>query len=91
MHRYIPAFEGVVLAHSNLHFLDHKATIKADCPYAVCNVGFDATVWSPHIGMKLGTSVTPSKSISINSTTYSLVFNLNHTQSGKSNYVPQIT
>jgi DNA-directed RNA polymerase I subunit RPA43 len=58
--RYIPTFEGVVLAHSNLHFLDRRATIKADCPFAVCNVGFDATVWSPHIGMKLGTSLTPS-------------------------------
>jgi len=51
--RYIPAFEGVVLAHSDLHFLDKAATIKADCPFSVCRVGFDATVWSPHIGMKL--------------------------------------
>ncbi|KAF7971624.1 hypothetical protein HWV62_20734 [Athelia sp. TMB] len=51
--RYIPAFEGVVLAHSDLRFLDHTATIIADCPFSVCKVAFDATVWRPHIGMKL--------------------------------------
>ena len=52
--RYTPAFTGVVLAHSNLHFIQDIATIKADCPFAVCKVSFDATVWSPRIGMKLG-------------------------------------
>jgi DNA-directed RNA polymerase I subunit RPA43 len=52
--RYIPAFQGVVLAHSNLQFLDPTATIKADCPFAVCKVVFDATVWSPQVGIKLG-------------------------------------
>ncbi|TFK53676.1 hypothetical protein OE88DRAFT_1655913 [Heliocybe sulcata] len=51
--RYVPALQGVVLAHSNLQFLEQKASIKADCPYAVCNVGFDTTVWSPRVGMKL--------------------------------------
>ncbi|KAK7035524.1 hypothetical protein VNI00_011817 [Paramarasmius palmivorus] len=51
--RYIPAFEGVVLSHSNLFFLDKNATIKADCPFMVCNVSFDATVWRPRVGMKL--------------------------------------
>jgi DNA-directed RNA polymerase I subunit RPA43 len=56
MRRYIPAFQGVVLAHSDLQFLEKTATIKADCPFSVCKVGFDATVWSPHIGMKLGMS-----------------------------------
>lgn len=53
--RYTPALRGVVLSHSNLHFLTKTATIQADCPFLVCNVGFDATVWSPHVGMKLGT------------------------------------
>lgn len=53
--RYIPALRGVVLSHSNLHFLTKAATIQADCPFLVCNIGFDATVWSPHVGMKLGT------------------------------------
>ncbi|KAF9051047.1 hypothetical protein BDZ89DRAFT_1098578 [Hymenopellis radicata] len=38
--RYIPALQGVVLAHSNLSFLDDKASIKAD-------------LWSPSIGMTL--------------------------------------
>lgn len=44
----------MVLAHSNLRFLDANAIIKVDCPFSVCNVGFDATVWSPHVALKLG-------------------------------------
>ncbi|KAJ7925219.1 hypothetical protein B0H13DRAFT_1975542 [Mycena leptocephala] len=51
--RYIPALRGVVLAHSNLSFLKKTASITADCPFLVCNIQFDATVWSPHVGMKL--------------------------------------
>ncbi|EDR11429.1 uncharacterized protein LACBIDRAFT_293037 [Laccaria bicolor S238N-H82] len=51
--RYIPAFQGVVLAHSNLKFQDQNAIIKMDCPFLVCSVSFDATVWSPRVGMKL--------------------------------------
>ncbi|KAI0630225.1 hypothetical protein C8Q77DRAFT_1137057 [Trametes polyzona] len=50
---YIPALQGVVLAHDRLQFLDSVATIKADCPFAICKVAFDATVWSPQVGMKL--------------------------------------
>jgi DNA-directed RNA polymerase I subunit RPA43 len=56
-YRHIPAFGGVVLGHSNLFFFQKTATIKAECPFAVCDVGFDATVWSPQIGMKLGESL----------------------------------
>ncbi|KAF7793962.1 hypothetical protein EIP86_005086 [Pleurotus ostreatoroseus] len=51
--RYIPALQGVVLAHDNLRFLESMATVKADCPFANCRVSFDATVWSPHVGMRL--------------------------------------
>ncbi|KAJ6593821.1 hypothetical protein B0H19DRAFT_1092158 [Mycena capillaripes] len=51
--RYIPALRGVVLAHSNLSFLKQTAAITADCPFLVCNIQFDATVWSPHVRMKL--------------------------------------
>jgi len=51
--RYIPALQGVVMAHENLQFVDSKATIKADCPFANCRIAFDATVWSPQVGMKL--------------------------------------
>ncbi|KAJ3571761.1 hypothetical protein NP233_g3536 [Leucocoprinus birnbaumii] len=51
--RYIPAFRGVVLSHSNLSFTDNRATIIADCPFLACDVKFDATVWSPKVGMKL--------------------------------------
>ena len=58
MTRYIPALEGVVLAHQNLRFLDPRATVKADCPFANCRVGFEATVWSPCVGMRLGLSHT---------------------------------
>lgn len=53
-YRYIPALRGVVLSHSNLTFLESNAQIKADCPFAVCRVAFNAMVWSPRIGMKLG-------------------------------------
>ncbi|GJJ06561.1 hypothetical protein Clacol_000754 [Clathrus columnatus] len=45
--RYIPPLEGVVLTHSNLRFLQSTALLQYDCPYAKCNVSFDATVWSP--------------------------------------------
>ncbi|OSX66089.1 hypothetical protein POSPLADRAFT_1064586 [Postia placenta MAD-698-R-SB12] len=51
--RYIPALQGVVLAHDNLRFLDSVATVKADCPFTNCRIAFDATVWSPQAGMKL--------------------------------------
>ncbi|KAG2154387.1 uncharacterized protein EDB93DRAFT_1223198 [Suillus bovinus] len=51
--RYIPSLCGVLLAHSNIHFLSPTASINADCPFAICNVAFDATVWSPSIAMKL--------------------------------------
>ncbi|KAJ6475287.1 hypothetical protein C8R47DRAFT_1142923 [Mycena vitilis] len=51
--RYIPALRGVVLAHSNLSFLKQTAAITADCPFLVCHIQFDATVWSPHVRMKL--------------------------------------
>lgn len=51
--RYIPSLQGVVLSHSHLQFLESAATIKADCPFANIHVGFETTVWSPQIGMKL--------------------------------------
>ncbi|TBU33678.1 hypothetical protein BD311DRAFT_711646 [Dichomitus squalens] len=51
--RYIPALQGVVLAHDRLEFLDKVASIKADSPFANCRIAFDATVWSPQVGMKL--------------------------------------
>ncbi|KIP11647.1 hypothetical protein PHLGIDRAFT_83323, partial [Phlebiopsis gigantea 11061_1 CR5-6] len=51
--RYIPVLEGVVLAHDNLRFLAPQATVKADCPFANCRVNFEATVWSPYVGMRL--------------------------------------
>ncbi|TFY65227.1 hypothetical protein EVJ58_g2109 [Rhodofomes roseus] len=51
--RFIPAFQGVMLAHDNMEFLSSTAIVKADCPFANCQVAFDATVWSPQIGMKL--------------------------------------
>ncbi|KAG2043402.1 hypothetical protein BDR03DRAFT_910088 [Suillus americanus] len=51
--RYIPSLCGVLLSHSNLQFLSPTASINADCPFAICNVTFDATIWSPSIAMKL--------------------------------------
>ncbi|KDQ21783.1 hypothetical protein BOTBODRAFT_123659 [Botryobasidium botryosum FD-172 SS1] len=55
--RYIPALQGVVLAHDNLRFLQTTGKIQADCPYALCQVGFDAMVWSPVVGMRLSAKV----------------------------------
>ncbi|CAK5281498.1 unnamed protein product [Mycena citricolor] len=51
--RHIPALRGVVLSHSNLVFLTSTAAINTDCPFLICRVQFDATVWSPRVGMKL--------------------------------------
>ncbi|KAF8993697.1 hypothetical protein BDQ17DRAFT_1252550 [Cyathus striatus] len=51
--RYVPAFQGVVLSHSNLLFSGKTATVKDDCPFLVATVFFDATVWRPHVGMNL--------------------------------------
>ncbi|KAH6914087.1 hypothetical protein BKA70DRAFT_1260398 [Coprinopsis sp. MPI-PUGE-AT-0042] len=48
--RYIPSLEGVVIAHSNLDFTADKARIKGDCPFLICDIKFDATVWKPRIG-----------------------------------------
>ncbi|KAK0485708.1 hypothetical protein IW261DRAFT_1548794 [Armillaria novae-zelandiae] len=45
--RYIPGLQGVVLSHSSLTFLDDMAS------YKIRLVTFDATVWSPHVGMRL--------------------------------------
>ncbi|KAF8161045.1 hypothetical protein B0H34DRAFT_699182 [Crassisporium funariophilum] len=51
--RYIPSLRGVVLSHSNLSFVNRTADIQGDCPFLVCSVAFDATVWSPRVGFKL--------------------------------------
>ncbi|KAG2016009.1 hypothetical protein CC2G_009225 [Coprinopsis cinerea AmutBmut pab1-1] len=51
--RYVPSLEGVVIAHSNLTFTTPTARIKDDCPFLVCNIRFDATVWNPKIGSKM--------------------------------------
>ncbi|KAL5507392.1 hypothetical protein ACEPAH_6848 [Sanghuangporus vaninii] len=51
--KYVPALEGVMLCHSNTQFVSDKALLKNECPFSVCTVHFDATVWSPQIGMKL--------------------------------------
>ena len=51
--RYIPALQGVVLSHSNLKILNKTATIRGDSPFLICTIEFDATVWSPRVGIKL--------------------------------------
>lgn len=51
--RYVPALRGVMLSHSNAQFLSQTAKIINECPFAICDVGFDATVWSPQVGTKL--------------------------------------
>ena len=53
--RYVPALQGVVLSHSNLKFLNKTAAIRGDSPFLICTIAFDATVWSPRVGIKLCT------------------------------------
>jgi DNA-directed RNA polymerase I subunit RPA43 len=55
--RYEPTLNGVVLAHSDVHFLDRVARLQADSPFAICHVGFDALIWKPTRGMKLSASI----------------------------------
>jgi hypothetical protein len=50
---FIPKLSGVLLAHSDLRFLEDKATIQADCPFAVVDVRFGALVWAPEVGQVL--------------------------------------
>src|SRR6266403_3293313 len=54
--RYESTLNGVVLAHSDVHFLDRVARLQADSPFAICHVGFNALIWKPTRGMKLSTS-----------------------------------
>ncbi|KAI0256030.1 hypothetical protein BJV78DRAFT_1168721 [Lactifluus subvellereus] len=56
--RYEPTLNGVVLAHSDVHFLDRVARLQTDSPFAICHVGFEALIWSPLRGMKLTGRVT---------------------------------
>ena len=55
--RYEPTLNGVVLAHSDVHFLNPVAQLQADSPFAICHVGFDALIWKPTRGMKLSASI----------------------------------
>jgi len=55
--RYESTLNGVVLAHSDVHFLDRVARLQADSPFAICHVGFDALIWKPCRGMKLSASI----------------------------------
>lgn len=50
---YSPALDAVLLAYSNIEFDDSTANIVNDCPFAVCDIWFDAVVWAPKVGMKL--------------------------------------
>ncbi|CAA7263196.1 unnamed protein product [Cyclocybe aegerita] len=55
--RYNPSLQGVALSHSNITFVNPVATIQRDCPFLICKVAFDATVWSPRVGFKLSGKV----------------------------------
>jgi DNA-directed RNA polymerase I subunit RPA43 len=59
LRRYEPTLNGVVLAHSGVHFLDRVARLQADSPFAICHVGFEALIWNPTCGMKLSASDRP--------------------------------
>jgi hypothetical protein len=49
--RYEPTLNGVVLAHSDVHFLDRVARLQANGPFAICHVGFDALNRKPTRGI----------------------------------------
>lgn len=49
------------MAYSNVEFDDTTANIVNDCPFAVCDIWFDAVVWAPKIGMKLCESLTTTR------------------------------
>lgn len=51
----------MLLAYSNVEFDDTTANIVNDCPFAVCDIWFDAVVWAPKIGMKLCESLTTTR------------------------------
>ncbi|KAI9463706.1 hypothetical protein BJY52DRAFT_1253191 [Lactarius psammicola] len=51
--RHEPMLKGVVLAHSNVHFLNHVARLQGDSPFTICHVRFEVLVWSPQRGMSL--------------------------------------
>ncbi|KAF9566818.1 hypothetical protein CPC08DRAFT_814687 [Agrocybe pediades] len=55
--RYSHALQGVVLSHSNLKFVDKVAQVLGDCPFLICKIAFDATVWSPRVGSSLSGKV----------------------------------
>ncbi|KAJ3514627.1 hypothetical protein NLJ89_g2273 [Agrocybe chaxingu] len=55
--RYNPSLQGVILSHSNITFVNPVATIQRDCPFLICKIAFDATVWSPQVGFKLSGKV----------------------------------
>lgn len=54
LNRYTPALQAVLLAYSNITFADTTANILNDCPFAIADVSFNAVVWSPKIGHRLG-------------------------------------
>ncbi|RUS34761.1 hypothetical protein BC938DRAFT_478690 [Jimgerdemannia flammicorona] len=53
-HRYVPQFDGVVLAHSNLKIMQPNARIMYDSPYCHFWIAVDLLVWKPVKGSKLG-------------------------------------
>lgn len=42
-----------MIAHSNLVFTSQTGRIKGDCPFLICDIKFDATVWNPRIGSRM--------------------------------------
>ena len=55
MPSYIPNLGGVLVAHSNAHYLRKEGLIDGDSAFSLAPVSFDAIVWRPELGMELGT------------------------------------
>ena len=51
---YVPDLSGMLVAHSGAEFLRSDGLIDGDSAFSDALVGFDATVWRPQLGMRLG-------------------------------------
>ncbi|KAG8897546.1 hypothetical protein FRB99_008095 [Tulasnella sp. 403] len=51
--RYVGSLGGVLIDYSNITLLHDTARMIEECPFAVVDIEFDATVWCPKIGMRL--------------------------------------
>lgn len=59
----MPSLKGVLLSHKDLTFTQSVAMLYAEGPYPTTPVEFDAGVWAPEVGMRIGTCVGSDRSL----------------------------